>query len=74
MRQTAKAATEEDSVVNGDSFMEYVIFHSDTHFLRHTCKHHGAFCSKTVINDEPRKCFRQKKEKQRLHTDAHLSN
>lgn len=34
IKQTARAAGEEDSVVNWDSCAEYVIFHSDRHFLR----------------------------------------
>lgn len=55
--ETARAATEEDSVVNGDSCTEYVILHSDRRFLRHT--HTYTACSdlgrQSEMDDEPRK-------------------
>lgn len=44
MRRTARAATEEDSVVSGDSCAEYVILHSDRRFLRHTHAHSMQRC------------------------------
>lgn len=67
-------ATEEDSVVNRDSCAEYVIFHSDRHFLRHIHMHtpRSVLGRQRKTDDEPKICFRHEEERQKHLIMAHL--
>lgn len=69
MRQAARDTIEEDSVVNGDSCAEYVIFHSDRQFsdaYTHTHTPCSVLGRQNKTDYEPSVCFREEYERENI--------